>query len=87
MRRYIPLVAGLGLAACTAIAETPPDACGAAARANLIGQPGRLLEEMSSIQGTVRLIPPGAAITEDYSETRLNADLDDQGRIVRLWCG
>jgi hypothetical protein len=41
---------------------------------------------MNLVAGT-RVIEPGMAITEDYRETRLNIDLDAQGRIARLWCG
>lgn len=36
---------------------------------------------------TVRLIPPGTAITQDYVPDRLNVELDADDRITRLWCG
>jgi Peptidase inhibitor I78 family len=79
----------LTLTACgQAETETPlPDTCGAARLSALIGRPGKVLEEMSSVRGPVRLIRPGDAITEDYSETRMNADLDADGLITRIWCG
>ena len=34
-----------------------------------------------------RIIPPGTAITMDYSADRVNFDLDAGGRITRVWCG
>ena len=36
---------------------------------------------------TIRWISPGMAVTMDYSEDRLNLDLDAQGKIVRAHCG
>jgi hypothetical protein len=31
----------------------------------------------------MRFIAPGDAVTEDFSPTRLNIDIDDAGRILR----
>ena len=35
----------------------------------------------------LRVIEPGMAVTEDYSPSRLNVALDQQGRIVGVACG
>ena len=35
----------------------------------------------------VRVIPPGAAVTMDYSPARLNLETDASGYIVRFRCG
>jgi hypothetical protein len=86
MRRVAIAVLGLGLAGCVGAKVPAADACGAAGLQNLIGQSRDVLAAMTLPQGT-RVIEPGMPITEDYSETRLNIDLDAQGRIARVWCG
>ncbi len=50
---------------------------------------GHNVAEMPATGGwaTLRVIEPGMAITEDYSETRLNVEVDDQDRITGVWCG
>jgi hypothetical protein len=35
----------------------------------------------------VRVLPPGAMMTMDYSTDRVNFDVDAQGIITRVWCG
>jgi Peptidase inhibitor I78 family len=85
------------LAACAApMAPAPPpgpplpapaeDTCNATARAALIGQPATALERVY-ILGQVRIIRPGEAVTMDFSETRINFDLDATDRIARIFCG
>lgn len=37
--------------------------------------------------GALRVIWPGMAVTEDYSESRLNVEVDAQGIIRRVSCG
>lgn len=37
--------------------------------------------------GTVRVIRPGMGVTMDYSATRLNVQVDEQGTIQELSCG
>jgi hypothetical protein len=37
--------------------------------------------------GTLRWIPPGAMVTMDYREDRLNIELDAQNRVTRVRCG
>lgn len=35
----------------------------------------------------IRVLPPGSNMTMDYSTSRVNLELDDQGVIQRVWCG
>ena len=37
--------------------------------------------------GTLRVIWPGMPVTEDYSVSRLNVDVDADGLITGVWCG
>ena len=86
MKHGFAVVIVLALLGCR---ETPSelgqaeDVCGAAELQSLVGQNVAALGDRS-----VRLIPPGTAITKDYRTERLNADLDAPGgTILRLWCG
>ena len=74
----------LALAGCV----TSPDenACGAAGMQDLVGQEDDVLAAMTLPQGT-RFIYPGTPVTEDYSASRLNIDIDQSGRITGAWCG
>lgn len=76
-----PLVAG-----CVAAQEPDRNVCGTAGMQDLIGQDKSVLAAMALPQGT-RIITPGMAVTEDYSASRLNIELDARGRITGLWCG
>lgn len=38
-------------------------------------------------EGKVRWIMPGSAVTQDWVPTRLNLDVGDDGRILKVWCG
>ncbi len=62
------------------------DACGALALEYLVGQDMSALAAMT-FPDTTRFIGPDTAITMDFSPTRLNFDLDENGVILRLWCG
>jgi hypothetical protein len=75
----------LALAACVA-AEPEENACGAAGMQDLIGKDHSVLAAMTFPAGT-RIITPGMAVTEDYSPSRLNIDLDGSGKITGVWCG
>lgn len=35
----------------------------------------------------VRVIKPGQAVTMDYREDRVNIDVDDKGRVLKVRCG
>lgn len=88
MKHAVPLVLLAAAACAETLPETPADAdgCGAAALVHLIGEDMSALAAMSFPDRT-RFIRPGDAITMDYSQTRLNFDLDADGRITRIWCG
>lgn len=60
--------------------------CGGDLVQPLIGQPVTNLPR-SGNWGTLRVIRPGDAVTEDYSDTRLNVQLDANDRIMALSCG
>lgn len=34
-----------------------------------------------------RILPPGSVMTMDYSEDRVNFNVDPGGKITRVWCG
>jgi Peptidase inhibitor I78 family len=89
MLRIIATLSALGLTtACVPNAQSdqPPVACGASALAAFVGQPVAALQAAGLSIGA-RVIRPGDAITEDYSDTRLNVDLDAADTITRIWCG
>jgi len=87
-RSLSPLLLALPLAlvACVGEPRPAPDTCGASALSGLAGQHRKVLETMK-FANTVRIIEPGMAVTMDYSETRLNIELDEKGTIARLSCG
>ncbi|SHL40555.1 Peptidase inhibitor I78 family protein [Roseovarius litoreus] len=85
-QRIMAGLAGLMLAGCMQETPAPPDACGAGALQTLRGQPGEALDGIA-LEGPVRVLPPGAMMTMDHRPERLNAELDEAGRITRLWCG
>jgi hypothetical protein len=70
-----------------------PDDCGASALQSRIGQPVAQGAGGTSIGGVavsapaIRVIAPGQPVTQDYSTSRLNLDVDASGRLVRPWCG
>jgi hypothetical protein len=87
------------LAACAPMPAAPPvsspgpsvpdaanDTCNAGANAALIGQPATALERVL-IMAPVRIIRPGDAVTMDFMESRINFELDQFDRIVRIFCG
>ena len=79
-------LAGLMLAGCVQGDAAPSDACGAGAVQMLHGQPRAALDD-SRLDGPVRVLPPGAMMTMDHRPDRLNVELDEAGRITRVWCG
>ncbi|MDP2061492.1 MAG: I78 family peptidase inhibitor [Phaeovulum sp.] len=91
-RTTLALLMALALAAQPGLALTPPlpgsdpDPCNSAAFLHLIGQPESALKA-ETIPDPWRLIRFGEFVTQDYSESRLNVQLDVEGRIERLSCG
>lgn len=76
----------LGLAGCVAAEEPEGARCGADGLQGLVGQDQSVLASMTLPERT-RIIKPRQPITMDLSPGRLNIDLDQDGRIVRVWCG
>ena len=66
----------------------PPDliACGAVDLQHLVGQNVDALLALD-LPGPRRIIRPGQAVTLDFNAARLNADVDENGVIARIWCG
>jgi hypothetical protein len=71
---------------------SPPDAtadlssCGATELQALIGSPVASLPVTGDWQ-VMRIIQPGDAVTADFSETRLNVEVDDEDLILKISCG
>lgn len=61
-------------------------ACGAAELQDLVGRDAAVLQTMRFGQ-TVRIIRPGMAVTMDYLAERLNIEIDESEKIVRVNCG
>ncbi|TDL78407.1 peptidase inhibitor I78 family protein [Palleronia sediminis] len=91
--RFMPILpATMALAACQTAGPAVDgpvvgtgDTCGAAAYSDDIGRPVATLEVPQDRM--VRRIGPNDAVTMDYLEGRLNLVSDDEGRLVRAWCG
>lgn len=83
------LFSAVTLAACVAedtyVTEMNPDACGASNHQNLIGQNRSALSRIN-FKVPVRVLEPGSVMTMDYISSRLNVELDESGKIVRLYC-
>lgn len=60
--------------------------CGGQALVGLIGQNASALPAAGE-WGALRVIPYGAAVTMDYSASRLNVNIDPVGTIIDLFCG
>lgn len=76
-----------------AFSPPPPadDQCGAAPLARYAGAVAtdgvRATIAAAAGERRVRYIAPGDAVTHDYRIDRLNVELGEDGRIVRLRCG
>jgi hypothetical protein len=68
------------------VAKAGWDSCGAGRLGGYVGREPDTLDPQY-LPLTVRIIGPDDPVTEDYSATRLNVDLDRQGLIRRFWCG
>lgn len=68
------------------VAAADLSSCGATDQVVLVGGPVAALPRAGG-WGTVRVIHPGDAVTEDFSPTRLNVEVDGQDLILRLSCG
>lgn len=96
LHRGVPLIfALLMLAACQRQTDPrylgPPesapgvDACGAAELQDMVGEPKAILAAMK-FAVPVRVIEPGMAVTADFSASRLNFEMAEDGTIARIAC-
>lgn len=67
-------------------AQLDLSSCGGNLVLPLVGQPVSVMPA-SGDWGALRIIWPGMAVTEDYSESRLNVQVDAQGIIIGASCG
>ena len=63
-----------------------PDSCGAADLAMLTGSDFTSLADHRLV-GPLRVLWPGQEITAEVQQMRLNAQVNTDGRILRLFCG
>ncbi|KAF0176001.1 MAG: Uncharacterized protein FD162_10 [Rhodobacteraceae bacterium] len=63
-----------------------PDTCGAADLAVLTGTDFTSLADHRLV-GPLRVLWPGQEINAEVQQTRLNAQVNIEGRILRLFCG
>ena len=66
--------------------EGKADTCGASEFAAAIGT-AHADHDFADPGRPLRIIPPMSAITMDHNPSRLNVDLDEDGKVLRLWCG
>ena len=88
------LIAPLVLAACAAVEPASADSaspCGADKAAAFVGRPATAAVRVEVVRAVghdrVRWLAPDTVVTMDFSEARLNADLDGSGKITRFRCG
>jgi hypothetical protein len=94
------LSAALALSGCTSAAQPganlpPPDDCGASLLQDKIGEPvsgssatdATVSGVLVRSKGDVRVIAPGQAAIQNYSEARLNLETDASGNLVKASCG
>ncbi len=90
--KELVIVAALGLSACVPLGDDTVEvvpkegACPAPGLGHLLGQPINP-DDVEAIETPIRILPHGAMMTSDHIPERLNVDLDETGRVGRLWCG
>lgn len=101
IRTTAALVIATILGACTGTTTQPAAQlprvgdCGAAELQDQLGQPvtgtsaadARVGGVLVRSRGDVRVIAPGQAVIQNYSEARLNLETDAVGNLVRASCG
>ena len=55
-------------------------------RGKALPEEGQYLKE-ESITAPYRILPPGARLSQEMSPSRLNVELDNDSRIIGLYCG
>ena len=90
----LPLLLALGACAAAPAAQAPPDppgSCDASKAQFSVGHdPGLAMQDQARERSgarIVRTIRPGQLITMEYSDARLNLELDASGKIARVRCG
>ena len=68
------------------LATDLPDHCGLGALDGLTGQPFTVLAD-KPVTAELRVIWPSQDVTTEQNSERLNAQVADDGRILRLFCG
>ena len=99
---FLAGIAALALAGCGRTDGQPPaastpalpppaeDGCAAGKVGTFLGREAtpETLAELAKVAGHERIRPirPGQAVTMDFRADRLNVDIDENGKIKRLWC-
>jgi hypothetical protein len=55
-----------------------------------LGRPlneGLVAEQLQAMNRPYRILPPGSMMTMDYSPSRVNFELDENGVVKRIFCG
>lgn len=95
MKKYLALVPVLALAACATPQPADPQVetpvlgeggCDAEMLGYLVGQDINEID-VATLPQPRRIIPPGTAVTMDYRADRTNIELDEDDRVVRVYCG
>ncbi len=82
MKSGIAAVIALAVAGC----EVTPQAtttCNAQNWQELVGQPEAAVH---AALGNLRIVRAGAPVTKDFNPDRLNAEIDENGRVTRFAC-
>ena len=66
--------------------DLEPDVCKGQIYSGLIGQPETAVAQ-AGIAQTVRIIPLGGLVTEEYNSQRIDFYLDGAGTIAKISCG
>lgn len=82
----LPMAGGLRMGPVHEMLPPQPDHCGLAALPDLRGAKMARLADFR-LSGPLRVLWPGQEITNEITPTRLNAEVDVTGRILRLMCG
>lgn len=93
--KYLVLVPFIALAACATPQPADPQidtpvlgegGCDAGMLGYLVGQSiGEI--DVETLPQPRRIIRPGMAVTMDYRAERTNIELNDEDRVVRVYCG
>lgn len=93
--KYLVLLPLVALAACATPQPADPridrpelgeGACDAERLGYLVGQDINEID-VDTLPQPRRIIRPGQAVTMDYRAERMNVELDDEDRVVRVYCG